>query len=282
MPAERAIDISTLYSAPIVLWVEDELSRDYLSHLWQNDPLVKFCIAGGNENIPAVVNDARVHGYRHVFGIRDRDFGATNRNRWSNLRRDTSVFVLDAHEIENHLLYPEALAGCDLNTGDRSVEQIHDKLLGRARELAAWMACRGTIYDMKGVMAADFPRHPTCEEIKDLSDAEKYISSSTWFSSIDERMQDLARAEHLSGRLQQALRKYEDHLKRNTWCSQFSGKELFRHVRDWLYTKGDGTGPQRDSDLAKAVARWQVEHGSIPQELIDLSSAIMRRTGLQG
>ena len=280
MPVDRAIDISTLYSAPIILWVEDELSRDYLSHLWQNDPLVDFCIAGGNENIHAVVRDARVQGYRHVFGIRDRDFGATNRNRWSDLQRDISVFVLEAHEIENHLLCPEALAGCDLNTGVRSVEQILGKLLDRARELTAWMACRKTISDMRGAITGDFPKHPTCEEIKDLSDAETYISSSPWFSSFDERMQALARSEHLAGNLQQAQREYEDHLKLNTWQNQYSGKELFHHVRDWLYTKGNGIGPQRDADLAKAVARWQVKHGSIPQELIDLLSAIMLSAGL--
>ncbi len=134
--------ISTLYNAPAVLWVEDELTRDYLSHLWQNDPDIKFCIAGGIGNVNSAVHDARAKGYRHVFGVRDRDFKKTNRHRWENDQSDISVFVFDSHEIENYFLLPDALADCDLNTGNRLVEQISNKLVGRAEELAAWMACR--------------------------------------------------------------------------------------------------------------------------------------------
>ena len=81
--ADGSESISTLYSAPIVLWVEDEITRDYLSEVWQGNPLVKFCIAGGSENIKGVVHDARSSGFVHVFGLIDRDFGDSNRDRWS-------------------------------------------------------------------------------------------------------------------------------------------------------------------------------------------------------
>ena len=44
MPRDVARD--ALYSGRINLWVEDNLTRAYLSALW-NDPEIKFLVGGG-------------------------------------------------------------------------------------------------------------------------------------------------------------------------------------------------------------------------------------------
>jgi len=271
-----ADSISMLYSAPVVLWVEDELSRDYLSQLWQDDPLVKFCISGGAENIRGVVHDARLNNYRHVFGMIDRDFGKSNRSRWFD--EGIEVFILDVHEIENYLLVPEALAGCSLNTGKRSSAEIQGRLYERSNKLCAWMACRKTISEIRGRLFGDFITHPPCEAVSCLKDAEQYIRESDWFSSIGVRTGDLQKSGNIYASLNQADEEYKRHLHGDTWAGEFSGKELFRHVRDWVYTTSNRMGPQRDSDLAKSVAGWQVENESIPSAMGDLLKAI-KRTG---
>ncbi|MBN2498690.1 MAG: DUF4435 domain-containing protein [Deltaproteobacteria bacterium] len=275
MTDELAPDVSSLYSAPIVLWVEDELSRDYLSQLWQDDPLIKFCIAGGKENIRGVVHDARSQGFRHVCGLLDRDFGVSNRDRWS--RNEHGIFIPDVHEIENYLLDPDALAGCELNTEPRSAEEIGDRLRQRADELRAWMACRKTIIEMREVTLRDFLPHPTCEEIPDIEQAKSYIEDSAWYSSLDERTQELVRPNYLSDRLKADHDSYGSCLEGDAWIKEFSGKELLHHIRDWIYTRGSGRGIQRDSDVAKAVGRWQVENGFIPQVLSELLAALRSR-----
>ena len=92
--------LPALYSAPLVLWVEDPLVRDYLSSVWV-DPDVRFLIAGGNAGIPAVVESARQEGHTHVYGMVDRDFRTTNRPRWLIPASDLQVFVSDAAVVED-------------------------------------------------------------------------------------------------------------------------------------------------------------------------------------
>ena len=53
----RDVARAGLYRGSINLWVEDGLSREYLSTLW-NDPGVAFFVGGGNEGVRAIVKDA--------------------------------------------------------------------------------------------------------------------------------------------------------------------------------------------------------------------------------
>ncbi len=75
---------AALYNAAvIILWVEDLVTSAYLGELWQHDSRFKFYIGGGHESLTALVEDARRSGHRGVFGLRDRDFGPSNRARWA-------------------------------------------------------------------------------------------------------------------------------------------------------------------------------------------------------
>ena len=68
-----------LYRGVINLWVEDALTREYLSTLW-NDSSVLFLVGGGNEGVRAIVKDAEEAGLTSVFGLTDRDFRPTNKH----------------------------------------------------------------------------------------------------------------------------------------------------------------------------------------------------------
>ena len=48
MAAIQDVSRASLYRGAINLWVEDELTRAYLSAVW-NTPTVAFFIGGGNE-----------------------------------------------------------------------------------------------------------------------------------------------------------------------------------------------------------------------------------------
>lgn len=108
------------YRGAINLWVEDELTRDYLRKVWQEDPAIVFYVGGGNEGITAVLKEAELAGLHNVFALIDRDFGITNRADWNNPAKTSRRFVGSVHEVENHLLDADALAGCALNTGGRT------------------------------------------------------------------------------------------------------------------------------------------------------------------
>jgi hypothetical protein len=126
----QSADMVGLYSGhAIKLWVEDMMTRAYLQDCW-NDPQIGFLIAGSNEGVVSVVNHAREDGITHVFGLIDRDFGISNRNRW-HAADGPCVFRPDVHEIENELLAPTHLAGCDLNNQARSAPDVTARLQTR-------------------------------------------------------------------------------------------------------------------------------------------------------
>ena len=103
MPAPS--DLDTLGSSrPIELWVEDRLTREYLSLAWSYDRDFDLRVAGGHLSVFAVVHDQRVQGRGHVFGFVDRDFGVSNYNNWDHPDSGIEVFIGSRLEIENFLL----------------------------------------------------------------------------------------------------------------------------------------------------------------------------------
>jgi hypothetical protein len=65
--------MAALYNRPIILWVEDPVTRTYFAECW-SDPDIGILIAGSNESIRAVVRGSQQDGHTHVFGFTDRDF----------------------------------------------------------------------------------------------------------------------------------------------------------------------------------------------------------------
>lgn len=278
MTAESSIP--SLYRGKINLWVEDVLTREYLKDIWEDDPDFFFLIAGGKENISAILKDAEEQGYSNVFGYVDRDFGQSNRAGWTDMTKCARRFVSDLHEIENFLLDKDALAGCALNTESRSAPEIDDRLKARASELVWWMACRSVIIELRKDFREDFLEHPKCPDVCDLDSAEKYITSQGWFSGLKARADKVSATGEIRKCVTTAKGFMTNTIDDGSWRIHFSGKELFRHVRGWVYTKPprlDASKTELDLDVAKSVARWQVDNGSVPPELMDLRQAMRQR-----
>src|SRR5207249_6449717 len=109
------------------------------------------------------------------------------RHQWANPQSGAFVFVPTVHEIENYLLDPEALAGCALNTGQRTAQEISDRLQARAGQLTWWMACRQVISDLRERFFADFLQHPSCPEVTNEAQARDYIVQCSWFRELSSR-----------------------------------------------------------------------------------------------
>jgi hypothetical protein len=271
--------LPALYSAPLILWVEDPVVRDYLSSVWGDSDL-RFLIAGGNAGISPVVRSARQEGHTHVYGLVDRDFRTSNRPNWLNPASDFTVFVPEAHEIENYLLDPQALAGCSLNTGGQSAAAIEARLVQRASELTWWMACRAVLAELRQPVIDGFPRHPGPPLVTNLATAEAHICSSQWYVDLPSQVAAITTQGHVANRLRHFQGLMQRSVAAGEWKRDFSGKELFRSVRDWVYRGGTAGHSARDSDLAKAIGTWQREHAAIPAELAELRTAIRTRAGL--
>jgi hypothetical protein len=268
-----------IYRSALVLWVEDPLVRDYLQSVW-GDSAFGFLIGGGNAGIRPVVEAARQDGHSHVYGLVDRDFGVSNRAKWLNSASSLAVFVPCAHEVENYLIDPVALAGCALNTGGRDAAAIEARLVQRAGGLTWWMACRAVLSELRQVVLDDFPRHAGPPQVNSLATATDYISNSPWYTALPGKVAAAAGPGYVSARLQHFHRMMLNAVANGDWRTEFSGKELLRDIRDWVYLGGATSGAARDSDLAKAVGQWQRANNAVPTEVIELRAAIRTRQGL--
>jgi hypothetical protein len=111
--------------------------------------------------------------------------------------------------------------------------------------------------------------------------AREYIVQCSWFKELASRSSATSAVE-IERMLAAAHTIAQTQLQDGTWRQEFSGKELFHEVRDWVYTHevGQQSGIVRDSDLAKTLAEWQVANGRVPQELIELIQALRGKVGL--
>jgi hypothetical protein len=218
-----------------------------------------------------VVGDA---GLRHVFGIVDRDFGQTNYEKWKNLDSKFQVFRLPVSEIENYLLDAKCIAGCNVNFNRRSESDIEEKIVGQARTMVCWLACRDVLAEYHDDTAKDFPCHPR-QNIDSLADAESYIRDQTWFQDIAGRVANLS--SQLPEKLRTADSNRQAQLASGSWRQEYSGKELFRAVRGYVFQPSGGSAGERDIAFARSIAKVQVQNETVPDTLQTLSSALKIR-----
>ena len=214
------------YRGAINLWVEDTLTRDYPRKVWPDDPAVVFYVGGGNEGVSAVLREAEIAGLTNVFAFIDRDFGLTNRPSWNNAVASRRL-VSSVHEVENHILDVDALAGCSLNTGGKNAADIEARMRQRATELAWWMACRCVIAEARRTTLSDFPAHPTCPPVVDQPTAEGYLLALPWWGDIQAFAPSLTNP-NLQTRLVAHHAVAAGWIANGQWVAEFPGKELFR------------------------------------------------------
>jgi hypothetical protein len=257
------------------------LTKEYLQRIWQpEDQLFQILIAGGLENISAVVHDLQENGYGNVFGFADRDFRESNRARWGNPSPQMLIYRPDRFEIENYLLDWNALAGCDENISHRRRTQadIEQRAIQCANKMLCWMACRRVLSDFYDRLVSHFPAHPKPDRIKTLQDAENYIKNArNWWNDFPRHSTDIQDSNTLSNDLQTAYDGSEDDLSSDKWIANFPGKEIFRSVRGFLFNQAYAGAEVMDTDLAKSVADWQINNNSVPSELIELKDSMRNR-----
>jgi hypothetical protein len=158
-----------VYNGQINIWVEDEVTRAYLSALWDT-PAVAFFIGGGNERVRAIVKDAQESGFTNVFALIDRDFRRTNKLDWSAPMKTSRTFVPPVHEIENYLLDARALAASRFNNLKKTEAEIGSLMHAAASRLLWWAACRDVVAELRKRFREGFLSDPTCDVTSDLTD----------------------------------------------------------------------------------------------------------------
>lgn len=268
--------LPALYNAAsIIVWVEDLVTSVYLQALWRQDSRFHFYVGGGHETLLAVVEDARRAGFSHVFGLRDRDFGSTNRHRWK--QPDVTCFALETFEIECFLLDPSALASSVINTAGRPEQWIDEHLRAQATSLLWWMACRKVLGDLREARQTMFPSHPKRGQVSSRAQAERILLDNDWVKltvpGLPEKVQD----ERLREALLDAHARYAAMIEQGTWRSAFSGKELLEELVAHVFNKQRPKGNAALQDLAKAVAHEQLASGREPRELMELRDVLLER-----
>lgn len=244
-----------------------------------SDREIHILVAGGNEAVGALTSQAEVNQYRNVFGLVDRDFGETNYADWLTPAKTFRRFVLPVHEIENLMLDPETLAGCVANDNQKTSDEINHRMLQLARSLAAYMACRAEMTELRHLVLDDFMAHPRLHAVPDLAVAESLIVSSSWFGRIVAQTESEVSAIRVRERLAELHLTYLADLNGDQWRQTFTGKELFKDIASFIYQGTGIGGQQRDIDVVKAIARLQVQNVSVPSVILELRQAMIQRLG---
>lgn len=268
--------LSAFYTAqPLVVWVEDEETRTVLTTAWAGESVAIY-VGGGNDTIRAVVENAWRGGWHHVFGVVDRDFGRSNSDRWHHPGDDLRVYVFESAEIENLALDPEALAACVYNTGQRSTEQIEKRMMDAVVGMVWWMACCAVLDMVRQRRNADFPTFPRpAAAVVDRDSALGYIQSSPWFSTHVAELPSLATRDWLEAELERQQIHFSASLTGETWKTEFSGKQIFDRVVEFVHTRG--IGRDKKLELLQGVAQAQIDLGRVPQELEKLKASLLSR-----
>jgi hypothetical protein len=177
------LSIESLYSAPINIWVEDELIKEYLITVWKNDPRLKFLIAGGIEGVRSIIKDAEINSFINVFGVVDRDFGDHNSQEWFNPKKTFRAFIIPVHELENYLLDSDAIADSVYNNRMIDRAEIEELMRKFAEAMKSRYACSKVIYDLKTQLRKDDLKYPNQQDCYDEQSAIDYITNSVWFNN---------------------------------------------------------------------------------------------------
>ncbi len=281
---------SEIFRRPVTLCVEDRLTAEYLDRIWLGGPF-RYVLAGGKEGVRALVNQARQDaGYTWVFGVVDRDFSETNRDRWDDLSRPISTFVLPRHELENYLLDAQSLTNCKLNTNDRARNHVESKLRETAKQMLWYVTCRRVIAEIAKDFREGFPKHPK-NRVPDRETAIRTIIDSDYFSRLQDKV-DGVTPDQIGERIDVAHTMMIQKSHEGSWQEEFPGREIYRIIRSDVYdlkpypVQGGETprrqqvsSAQLDLDLAMSVAEVQVSAGRVPSDLIQLRDAILDQIG---
>ncbi|MFM9110791.1 MAG: hypothetical protein ACKOPN_09435, partial [Prochlorococcaceae cyanobacterium] len=240
----------------MTLWVEDTLTREWLDAIWQ-DTDIGLLVAGGNEAVLGVVNDAHEAGHNNVFGLRDRDFTQSNQDNWLDPTKNPKPFTPEMHEIENYFLDFEGLAqlGRELNPHGRTKRDLETRAKDHAANTVWWLATRALIAEVRHGVTKNFPKHPPYNEnLKTRDDAIRSLTAKLtqppWSHDID-RTQAID-THWIPLELDKNYIDIMNKLESGQWIHHWPGKEIFHHLLSYM-----GTEKSMGRDYALAIARHQ-------------------------
>lgn len=266
-----------LYATPIVLWVEDVQTQQYLIEAWQqSSAILRIHVAGSNQSVQALTESAVKAGRKNVFGLVDRDFGNSNKADWPTKR----VFRLPRNEIENYLLDPIDLYNCPLHNRYRTEAEIITKLSELANVQPAWLAYRKVVRTIEKEIGRGQPGVPSCVKIPSVEVATNLIESSSWIATLDRRTSEWTTPGKIAAEILSAYTEFDTLQKAESWMDDFSGKEIFRPIRDFLYTPKSGNVTDHDADFAAEIGSWQAANDRVPPDIHDLLLSLRSRVGI--
>lgn len=278
------LSIESLYSAPINIWVEDELTKEYLITVWKNDPRLKFLIAGGIEGVRSIIKDAEVNSFINVFGVVDSDFGDHNSQEWFNSNKTFRSFILPVHELENYLLDSYAIADSVYNNRKIDREEIEELMRKFAEAMKPRYACSKVIYDLKTQLRKDNLKYPNHKDCYDEQSAIDYITNSVWFNNTRNTALGFM-PERINNRIQIEFQAADAKISDGTWRKYFPGKEIYRQIQSHIYDRNPAqkkpNKTELDIALANSIAQSQLDRDVVSQDLIQLLKAIISRLGLE-
>jgi hypothetical protein len=269
-----------LYQTPSTLWVEDPLTRVFLKELW-NDPDITMRTGGGRAGVEYLVENgpSKLVGTA-ILGLVDRDFSVPQ--AWGESNKP--ILFTQAHEFENHLLEFAVFARL---SRQRSADEIQQIAAEHASKLVWWMACKRVIRDLQMAHNENFPSDPpmapAVQAPTDAESAARHIFESTPFWNQRPKKLHIWDKSRVHSSLVEYANIYSRDLETGGWVTEFSGKEILRHVRSHVpgIDKPNNTSTsQRDEDFARRIARMMRERNEIPTVFNELHKTLRSRAGL--
>ena len=234
------------------LWVEDDLTRAFLTEIWQ-DPQIRILSAPGKDAVKHLMNAVPLDKRgKRVVGLVDLDLDVPS--DW----HDPNKFIVTTavHEFENYLLDFDILGSLAQETPS-DIELVAKTY---ANQILWWMACKHSLRDMKRNMSVDFPKDPSLGPMTQ-DDAIKHICAAGYPNELKKVSNHFTESD-IAKKVAHHGQQYADDLASPDakWKRTFSGKEIFRHVRANMsgfhrFDQQDLTPAQRDENLAMRMAR---------------------------
>ncbi len=145
-------------------------------------------------------------------------------------------------------------------------------------ELVWWMACRHTIKRLRNLCWENSIPVPKPTGVTDLRSAFEHIVNSEWYGRFPRAAAQAAEQSQVQAWLTEAEAGYSVDLASGNWLRTFAGNELLRVARGYIYQPPNrAPSSAYELDVAKSVAKWQVDNGRVPDELKELLAAIQNK-----
>jgi hypothetical protein len=247
-------------------------------------PHIRAVTAGGRDGVYALVSGApRASQGKAVVGLVDSDFSLDNQASWK--APDVHILRVPAHEFENLLLDFDVLSAVARTDAAADIEEAGRKYAGKHKW---WMACKKALDELRGAVSAYFPADPALSAMSQQQ-AASHITRSDYWKQHKQALATWDSSTYVERRIAEIGADYDRDLANGDWKRNFSGKEVFRHVRTFMpglcrYAKGK-TPADNDETMGVLFARELrkpafTNTSPTAKVLHDLRAALRHRAGL--